>query len=183
MSWDDYISYYGEYEYCEIRQYSRSSYQVDDIIDLHNKEGPSPSLRRILLRQAHNNAPAKFAQIIDHSEPMLYEVTEDQLLHTSFGDICPSGNYYSRQFLKASTQTNLEFSKDSATAEESVNFTPYFSTNDSRDLFKVAASIASCFAATCEQTRKPTLFIVISNSGFALVSSPGIDNRLKDSIY
>ncbi|KXH45106.1 hypothetical protein CSIM01_01235 [Colletotrichum simmondsii] len=150
---------------------------------------------------AHTNAPAKFAQMVDRKDPMLYEVTEAQLLKTPFGDICPSGNCvddcknttrvfqaipqglqvdplrYGRMEAQManvtlfSTCSNLEVSTNFATAEENVNFTPYFSTNDSTDLFKVAASIASCFAATCEQTRKPTL-CADACSPAKLLSSP-----------
>ncbi|UQC76592.1 uncharacterized protein CLUP02_18105 [Colletotrichum lupini] len=161
----------------------------------------SPTSRISSAEPAHTNAPARFAQMVDHLDPMLYQVTEEQLLKTPFGDICPSGNcvddcqnmtrvfqaipqglhvdplrYGRMEAQKAnvtlfSTCSNLEFSTNFATAEENDNFTSYFSTNDSTDLFKVAASIASCFAATCEQTRKPTL-CADACSPAELLSSP-----------
>ncbi|KAG7039980.1 hypothetical protein JMJ77_0010258 [Colletotrichum scovillei] len=159
----------------------------------------SPTSRISSAEPAHT--PARFAQMVDLQDPILYGVTEEQLLKTSFGDICPSGNcvddcknttrvfqaipqglqvdplrYGRMEDQKAnvtlfSTCSNLEFSTNFATAEENVNFTPYFSTNDSTDLFKVAANIASCFVATCEQTRKPTL-CADACSPAKLLSSP-----------
>ncbi|KAK1702947.1 uncharacterized protein BDZ83DRAFT_773192 [Colletotrichum acutatum] len=150
----------------------------------------------------HYSASRRFIQMINRTNPVLYIVPEGQLLETSFRGICPSGNCvddcknmsrvfqavpdglnidplrYGRPETQVSNVTlfgtcsNLEFATKFAVAERNTDFTPYFSTNDSRDLFNIAANMASCFAAaTCEQTRKPTV-CAEACSPSKLLSSP-----------
>ncbi|KAK7443017.1 hypothetical protein Landi51_09220 [Colletotrichum acutatum] len=149
----------------------------------------------------HHNASRRFIQMINRTNPVLYIVPEGQLLETSFRGICPSGNCvddcknmsrvfqavpdglnvdplrYGRPETQVSNVTlfgtcsNLEFATKFAVAERNTDFTQYFSTNDSRDLFNIAANMASCFAATCEQTRKPAV-CAEACSPSKLLSSP-----------
>lgn len=73
------------------------------------------------------------------------------------------------------TCSNLAFATNFAVAEGNFYFTPHISTNDSRDLFKIAANMASCFAATCEQTRKPTVCAEACSASQLLPSSMAFD--------
>ncbi|KAK1640739.1 hypothetical protein BDP81DRAFT_446982 [Colletotrichum phormii] len=103
----------------------------------------------------HSDFLVAFAQMVNLSDPKLYNVSKDQLLTTPFGNICPSGNCvddcknmtrvfqaipegldvdplrYGRMEAQESnvallsTCSNLEFAANFATAEENRSFTPY----------------------------------------------------------
>lgn len=144
-----------------------------------------------------------FAQMVHGSNPVLYHVTNDQLLSTSFDDICPSGNcisdcsnisrvfqavpdgintdpqHYGRLDSKNKSEVTLFGTCSNLDYTTSLgktgSFAAYFPADDSRELSTIASRITTCFATTCEQTRNPALCATACSASNLLSSATAFD--------